>query len=107
MLLEVIVALVLFVLTASVIVGGLSTSASSMERLENELRASNLAYSVLARLKMGALEQPAKPNETPEGWSWELVTSPFARPRSGGSHTFVDRVDFSILRLIVEHPNYR
>jgi type II secretory pathway pseudopilin PulG len=79
-LLEVVVALALFVFAATVITGGLNTSVQEVERLRLNLHASNLAVSVLSELQMGL-----KPTETSgpnpfeppfELWSWEVQATP-------------------------------
>jgi hypothetical protein len=79
-LLEVVLALVLFVAAAAILSSGLSSSLDGIERLRLEAHAADLAVSVLSELQMGirtlALSGP-QPFETPrEGWTWELVSTP-------------------------------
>lgn len=74
-LLEVVLALVLFVAAATVITGGLNASVREVERLRLNTHANNLAASVLAEMRLGikAVESSG-PNvfEPPfESWSWE------------------------------------
>ena len=76
-LLEVILALVLFVAAAAVIGSALSSSADSIERLRLGVHADNLAASVIAELEMGnrsaAVPGPA-PFEAPfTNWTWQIV----------------------------------
>ena len=76
-LLEVILALVLFVAAAAVIGSALSSSADSIERLRLGVHADNLAASVVAELEMGnrsaAVPGPA-PFESPfTNWTWQIV----------------------------------
>jgi hypothetical protein len=76
-LLEVILALVLFVAAAAVIGSALSSSADSIERLRLGVHADNLAASVVAELEMGnrsaAVPGPA-PFEAPfTNWTWQIV----------------------------------
>jgi len=79
-LLEVVLALVLFVGAAAVITGGINASLNGVERLRLNTHAANLAISVLAELQMGArtteLTGP-EPFDLPfENWTWELVPTP-------------------------------
>ena len=76
-LLEVILALVLFVAAAAVIGSALSSSADSIERLRLGVHADNLAASVVAELEMGnrsaTVPGPA-PFEAPfTNWTWQIV----------------------------------
>lgn len=80
MLMEVLLALLLFVGAAAVITGGLSASLTSVERLRLSTHAANLAITVLSELQLGLrttdLAGP-EPFEPPfEHWTWELVTTP-------------------------------
>jgi type II secretory pathway pseudopilin PulG len=77
LLLEVVLALVLFVVAAAIISGGISASMNSVERQRLNAHASNLAASILAELQMGArtLEEmgPMEFEAPFTGWSWEIV----------------------------------
>jgi hypothetical protein len=76
-LLEVILALVLFAAAASLIGSSLSSAMGNVERQRLTLHASNLAASVLAEIQMGI--RPASASgpeafEKPfEHWSWQLI----------------------------------
>ena len=79
-LLEVVLALVLFVAAAAILSGGLSSSLDGIERLRLQAHAADLAVSVLSELQLGiktlALGGP-QPFETPlESWTWEAVSTP-------------------------------
>lgn len=76
-LLEVVLALALFVAVATIIATALSSSSDAVQRQKLNLHAANLAASVLAELQMGA-----RPAETAgpenfaapfEDWTWELA----------------------------------
>src|SRR5204863_6368831 len=74
-LLEVVLALVLFATAAAIIGAGLSTSIQSVERLRLNAHAANLAVSVLSELQMGTKgfgKRGPQQFEAPfEGWTWE------------------------------------
>lgn len=76
-LLEVILALVLFVGAALVIGGGLSASVTSLERNRRSAHAVNLAVSVISEMQMGikpvGSSGPFRFNSPHEQWSWETV----------------------------------
>jgi hypothetical protein len=76
-LLEVILALVLFVAAAAVVGSALRASVDSSERLRLGVHADNLAATVVAELEMGrrspAVAGPA-PFEAPfTNWTWQIV----------------------------------
>src|SRR2546421_1194648 len=76
-LLEVVLALVLFVAAAAIISAGLNASLNSVERLRLNTHAANLAVSVISELQMGikttALGGP-QPFKAPfDGWTWEVL----------------------------------
>src|SRR5512141_793697 len=78
-LLEVVLALVLFVGAAAVLTSGLSSSLDSLERLRLNTHAADLAVSVVSELQMGikslALSGP-QPFPAPfEGWTWEALAN--------------------------------
>lgn len=79
-LLEVVVALALFVFAATVITAGLNSSVHEVERLRLNLHASNLAVSVLSELQMGLkplVTTPPTPFDPPfEMWNWEVQVTP-------------------------------
>jgi len=78
-LLEVILALVLFVGAALVIGGALSASVSSLERNRRGAHAVNLAVSVLSEMQMGmrpvGSSGPFQFGIPHEEWSWETVVA--------------------------------
>ncbi len=75
-LLEVVIALVLFVVAASFITAGMNSSVDTVERLRLNTHAVNLASSVLAELQMGARSTetngPAVFDPPFEKWSWQI-----------------------------------
>lgn len=76
-LLEVVLALVLFVAAASVLSVAMSSSLDALERQKRQLHATNLAVSLFSELQMGlrplspAGPEPFKPPFA--AWSWQLV----------------------------------
>lgn len=79
-LLEVVLALVLFVAAAAIIGAGFSASVDSVERQRLSTHAVNLAVSVLSELQMGirnAGETGPSAFAVPfEAWTWELILAP-------------------------------
>lgn len=79
-LMEVVLALTLFVAAASILSSALSASVDSVERQKKQLHASNLALSVLAELKLGARSldaaQPAAFEPPYEQWTAEIIANP-------------------------------
>jgi type II secretory pathway pseudopilin PulG len=79
-LLEVVLALVLFVGAAAILTSGLSSSLDSVERLRLNTHAADLAISVQSELQMGIKSLAAsgpQPFEAPlESWTWEAVVTP-------------------------------
>src|SRR5258708_4398278 len=79
-LLEVILALVLFVAAAAVLTSGLSSSLDGVERLRLNTHAADLAVTVLSELQLGikslALSGPQQFEAPLDAWTWELVASP-------------------------------
>jgi type II secretory pathway pseudopilin PulG len=79
-LLEVVLALVLFVGAATVLTSGLSSSLDAVERLRFNTRATDLAVSVLSELQLGIktanLNGPQPFDQTLEGWTWEILAGP-------------------------------
>ena len=78
--LEVVLALALFVLAATIITGGLSSSLNEVKRLRLATHANNLAATVLSEMQMGALPgEVAGPTafDPPfDQWTWQTVLSP-------------------------------
>jgi type II secretory pathway pseudopilin PulG len=79
-LLEVVIALVLFVVAASFITAGMNSSVDTVERLRLNTHAVNLASSVLAELQMGARSTetngPANFDPPFEKWNWQIQYEP-------------------------------
>ncbi len=80
-LLEVVLALGLFVAAAAVVSASLNASLESVDRLRLNLHAVNLAVSVLSELQLGtrAVETGSGPQpfEPPfEQWGWEVFLTP-------------------------------
>jgi hypothetical protein len=79
-LLEVVLALVLFVAAATVITSSLNTSMREVERLRLSTHANNLAVSILAEMQMGlkGVESSGPTSfEAPfDNWSWESKAAP-------------------------------
>jgi type II secretory pathway pseudopilin PulG len=79
-LLEVILALALFVTAAAIVTSGMNASADSLERQRLNTHAGNLAATVLAEIQLG-IRSPAAGGEQPflapfDKWTAELVVSP-------------------------------
>lgn len=78
-LLEVVLALVLFVAAATILTNGLSSSLDSLERLRLNTHAADLAVTVLSELQMGLKTltlNGAQPFDLPmEAWTWEIVST--------------------------------
>jgi type II secretory pathway pseudopilin PulG len=78
-LLEVIIALALFVATAAVVTSALSSALDSLERQRLNTHATNLAASVLAELQLGIRQTGStgvQAFEPPfEQWTWEAALS--------------------------------
>ena len=76
-LMEVILALILFVGAAAIVTGGVNASIKTLDRTRLNMHASNLAVSILAELQMGVRPAAAsgpEPFGAPyEEWTWELT----------------------------------
>ncbi len=95
-LLEVVLALVLFAAAAAIISSGLNASLNSAERLRLNAHAANLAVSVVSELQMGIKtigREGAQPFQAPfEGWTWEVSSgaTPDSESSSSGGITKVE-----------------
>lgn len=99
-LLEVLIALALFVAAAAVVTGALNSSMQSLERQRLGTHALNLAASVMAELQLG-IRVPGgegrRPFDAPfQDWSWELALTP--TETEAGEATGLTRVE-----VIVRH----
>jgi type II secretory pathway pseudopilin PulG len=99
-LLEVILALVLFVAAAAILTATMNTSMASVERQKLSLRAENLASSVLAEIQLGARpveSASAIVFEPPfDDWSGEIAVTP--TETEGGSAS-----QLSLVEVVVRH----
>jgi hypothetical protein len=79
-LLEVVLALMLFVAAATILTSGMSSSLDGVTRLRLQAHAADLAVSVASELQMGlktADQGGAQPFPAPlEDWTWEVVAAP-------------------------------
>ena len=112
-LLEVVLALVLFVGAASVITGGFQSGFNSVERQRMQAHALNLAITVISELQMGTRSLadlgPAEFEKPFEGWNWELASAPSepARlPPIGASESTAAASDSVLARVevVIRHP---
>jgi len=79
-LLEVILALALFVTAAAIVTSGMSASTDNLDRQRRNTHAANLAATVLAEIQLG-IRSTAEAGEQPfaapfEQWTAELVVTP-------------------------------
>lgn len=101
-LLEVILALALFVGAAAVLTSGLSSSLDGLERLRLSAHGADFAVSVLSELQMGIKSvgisgpQPFVPAE--EGWTWEIVATPLEAGTEESS-------SFQRIEVIIRHED--
>jgi hypothetical protein len=88
-LLEVIIALALFVGAAAVFTSGLSSSLDAIERLRLNAHAADLGVTVLSELQIGiktlALTGPQPFDPPEEGWTWDVVSMPLSVDSENGS----------------------
>ena len=101
-LLEVVLALALFVGAAAVITGALNSSLDGVQRQKLNLHAANLAVSVLSELQMGARSaESAGPEDFPapfERWNWQLSLTPLES--AAGESSGLTRVE-----VIIRHDD--
>jgi type II secretory pathway pseudopilin PulG len=99
-LLEVILALVLFVAAAAILTATMNTSLASVERQKLSLQAENLASSVLAEIQLGARQidsgTPIIFDPPFSDWSAEVTMTP--TETEGGSAS-----DLSLVEVVVKH----
>ena len=78
-LLEVVLSLALFFISAGVIVGAMQASVRAAERVRLQSRANNLAITVQSWMDVGlveAAEAPAEEFDSAPGWMWSVVAEP-------------------------------
>ena len=101
-LLEVVLALVLFVAAAAVITSAINASLESVERQKLNLHAANLAITVLSELQLGqrsaetAGPEPFRPPF--EHWSWQLVPS-------SREARLLEAESLTVVEVIVRHDD--
>jgi hypothetical protein len=102
-LLEVVLALVLFVAAAAVLTSGLSSSLDGVERLRLQAHAADMAVSVFSELQMGikslALSGPQPFDPPVEGWTWEAVATPLQMQQTESE----EATPFKRIEVIVRH----
>ena len=92
---EVVLALALFVFAAAVISGGFSASLKNVDRIRQELDASNLAITTLGEIELGlkpmVTTAPADFESPFEKWTWQVVvTEPSEDLDMGGNLALVE-----------------
>ena len=92
---EVILALVLFSFAAIIIANSFSSSLRSVDRMRNDLDASNLAISTLSEIELGIKPietyPPTEFEEPFEKWTWQIeTTKPNEDLDMGGDLTLVE-----------------
>lgn len=102
MLLEVVLALVLFAAAATVIGGAIHSAVEAVQRQKLQVHASNLAATVLTELQLG-LRSVATPGPEPfaepfTDWTWQLALSPREEPLAESS-------PLTIVEVIVRHED--
>lgn len=97
-LLEVLLALMLFAGAAAVVTTAFNSSMSSLERQKLGTQALNLAASVLAEIQLGirpANSEASQPLEKPyDDWTWQAVLTP--AESAGGTPTGLTRLEVVI-----------
>jgi type II secretory pathway pseudopilin PulG len=101
-LLEVVLALLLFVAAAAVITGGIHASLTSVERMRLTTHAANLAVSVMSELQLGirstSLSGPESFDPPFENWTWELVAAP-------AELDMEETTPWTQVEVIIRHPD--
>jgi type II secretory pathway pseudopilin PulG len=103
-LLEVVLALVLFVAAAAILSSGLSSSLDSVDRLRLQAHAADMAVTIFSELQLGikTLTLTGQQQFVPpiEGWTWEIVSTP-ADADSGSD----DSIPFKNVEVIIRHES--
>lgn len=111
-LLEVVLALGLFVAGATIALGGLSTATDTVDRLRRELTAVNLASSLIAEVQLGVRPlQSGRPEAFApplSDWSWSLTVEPLAPTVEARVENAADTVVSGVVRVeaIVRRGDY-
>jgi len=99
-LLEVVLALVLFAAAAAIIGAGLNASISGLERLRLNTHAADIAVSVLSELQLGikslTVSGPQACEAPLQGWTWEAVATPMQAESRDSGH-------LKMIEVIVRH----
>jgi hypothetical protein len=102
-LLEVVLALLLFVAAVAVVSSALNSSMSSIERQRFGVHAANLAATVHAELDLGLRTSESlgpEPFEKPfDAWTWQLVPAPID-DKTGGEAS-----DLTAIEVIIRNTN--
>jgi hypothetical protein len=101
-LLEVVLALVLFVTAAVILSSGLSSSMDALERLRLNAHAADLGVSVLSELQLG-IKSTALGGAQPfgaelEGWTWEVQATPVSHDSEGTN-------SFQRVEVVIRHDD--
>ncbi len=108
-LLEVVLALILFVAAAAVITGGMHASLDSVDRMRLNTHAADLAISVISELQLGIrgldLTGP-EPFEPPyENWTWEIVITSDEVPVVGSGLAIEEESPLTQVEVIIRHQD--
>lgn len=101
-LLEVVLAMALFVAAATIIGSGLNASIDATRRLREEFHAANLAVSVMSEMSMAI--RPVEnggpePFTAPfEAWTWQIETAPL-------DETSADAASLRRVEVVVRNPS--
>ncbi len=102
-LLEVVLALALFVMAALVVLAGLNSALDTAQRVQREAEAADLAVSLLSEIQMGLLPpedvgpEPYE-DEAYADWTWEVYTEPYEELTAE-----VELPEFTTVHVIVRH----
>jgi type II secretory pathway pseudopilin PulG len=101
-LLEVVLALVLFAAAAAIIGAGLRSAINGVERQKLSAHANNLALSVLSEIQMGLRQAGSagpEPFESPfDHWTWQIVLTP-TETEDG------EPGELTLVEVIIRHEN--
>ncbi len=100
-LLEVVLAMMLFFGGALVILAGLSSSLSGIQRVQTEAQASDLAVTLLSEVQMGMVQLVS---DGPSGyedpaladWTWQIAVEPYEEQQLGLELPEFQRVEVTI-----------
>ncbi len=108
MLLEVVLALLLFVAAVAVVSSAMNSAMASVERQRLSLHAANLAFSVHAELDLGLraseLLGPEAFGPPFDEWTWQLASSSLENP-SGGASGSSDDGGLTMIEVVIRNTN--